>query len=176
VRLAEDAVALAQTQAGGFSLERAALDLREVVAESVKAHNRGDERIKLTAPAEPVMVSLDPARFNHVLDNLLMNALKYSQDEILVRVTCGDANATIAISDRGIGIPASELGTVFSRFGRATNARRKGISGSGVGLYVSRKIVETHGGSIAVQSKEGEGSTFTVTLPLVQRAAEQPSL
>lgn len=176
VRLAEDAVALAQTQAGGFSLERAALDLREVVAESVKAHNRGEERIKCTAPAEPIMVSLDPARFNHVLDNLLMNALKYSQDEITVRLTCGEANATIAISDRGIGIPASELGTVFSRFGRATNARRKGISGSGVGLYVSRKIVETHGGSIAVQSKEGEGSTFTVTLPLAQRPAEQPSL
>jgi signal transduction histidine kinase len=167
VRLAEDAVALAQTQAGGFSLDRAPLDLREVVAESVKAHNRGEERIKLRTPDAPVMVWLDPARFNHVLDNLLMNALKYSQDEIAVRVTSGEANATIAISDRGIGIPASELGTVFSRFGRASNARRKGISGSGVGLYVSRKIVETHGGSIAVQSKEGEGSTFTVTLPLV---------
>jgi signal transduction histidine kinase len=173
VRLAEDAVALAQTQAGGFSLERALLDLREVVAESVKAHNRGDERIKLTAPAQPIVVSLDPQRFNHVLDNLLMNALKYSQDEVRVRVTRGDGNATIAISDRGIGIPASELGTVFSRFGRASNARRKGISGSGVGLYVSRKIVETHGGSIAVQSKEGEGSTFTVTLPLSQRAAAE---
>lgn len=166
VRLADDAVALAQTQAAGFSLERAALDLREVVAESVKAHNRGDERIKLAAPTEPVMVSLDPARFNHVLDNLLMNALKYSEDEIQVRMTKGEGNASVAISDRGIGIPASELGTVFSRFGRASNARRKGISGSGVGLYVSRKIVETHGGSIAVQTAEGEGSTFTVTLPL----------
>jgi signal transduction histidine kinase len=68
------------------------------------------------------------------------------------------------------------LGTIFSRFGRASNARRKGISGSGVGLYVSRKIVETHGGSIAVQSSEGQGSTFTVTLPLSRTAAEQPSL
>lgn len=176
VRLAEDAVALAQTQAGGFSLDRVPLDLREVVAESVKAHNRGEDRIKLSAPQEPVTILLDPARFNHVLDNLLMNALKYSQDEIHVRVTRSDANATIAISDRGIGIPASELGTVFSRFGRASNARRKGISGSGVGLYVSRKLVETHGGSIAVQSVEGEGSTFTVTLPLQRLSAEQPSL
>lgn len=177
VRLAEDAVALAQTQAGGFSLDRVPLDLREIVAESAKAHNRGEARIKLSVPVKPVTVSLDPARFNHVLDNLLMNALKYSQDEVHVRVTRGGGNATIAISDRGIGIPASELGTVFSRFGRASNARRKGISGSGVGLYVSRKIVETHGGSIAVQSTEGEGSTFTVTLPLAQRVpAEQPSV
>ena len=175
VRLAEDAVALAQTQAGGFSLERATLDLRDVVAESVKAHNRGEDRIKFAAPAEPVVVWLDPARFNHVLDNLLMNALKYSQDEVRVRVTCGDSSATIAVSDRGIGIPASELGTVFSRFGRASNARRKGISGTGLGLYVSRKIVETHGGSIAVQSTEGQGSTFTVTLPLANQPAQSES-
>jgi len=175
VRLSEDAVALAQTQAGGFSLDRSLFDLRQIVGESVKAHNRGEDRIKTSLPSEPVMLMLDPARFNHVLDNLLMNALKYSQDEVHVRVTSGEANATIAISDRGIGIPASELGTVFSRFGRASNARRKGISGSGVGLYVSRKIVETHGGSIAVQSKEGSGSVFTVTLPLASRAAaEQP--
>lgn len=166
VRLSEDAVALAQTQAGGFSLDRARVDLREIVAESVKAHNRGNARIRTSAPQDPIYVSLDTARFNHVLDNLLMNALKYSQDEVLVALTRGEHNATIAISDRGIGIPQSELGAVFARFGRASNARRKGISGSGVGLYVSRKIVETHGGSIAVQSAEGEGSTFTVTLPL----------
>jgi signal transduction histidine kinase len=166
VRLSEDAVALAQTQAGGFSLDRAALDLREVVAQSVKAHNRGHARIRLIAPDEPIVVSLDTARFNHVLDNLLMNALKYSQDEVIVRLSHGDSNASIAIADRGIGIPQAELGTVFARFGRASNARRKGISGTGVGLYVSRKIVEVHGGSIAVQSTEGEGSTFTVTLPL----------
>jgi signal transduction histidine kinase len=111
-----------------------------------------------------------------VLDNLLMNALKYSQDEVIVKLSAGEANASIAVSDRGIGIPAPELGTVFARFGRASNARRKGISGSGVGLYVSRKIAEVHGGSIAVQSKEGEGSTFTVTLPLsnARAGAGQP--
>ena len=165
VRLADDAVALAQTQSG-FSLDRATLDLRDVVSESVKAHNRGNERILLQTGPEPVPVSLDTVRFNHVLDNLLMNALKYSQGSVSVRVTAAEGNAAISISDRGIGIPRDELATVFSRFGRATNARRKGISGSGVGLYVSRKIVEVHGGTIAVQSVEGEGSTFSVTLPL----------
>ncbi|MFN2449969.1 MAG: ATP-binding protein [Candidatus Baltobacteraceae bacterium] len=170
VRLAEDAVALAQTQAGGFSLSRAVVDLREVVAASVKAHNRGSRgRIRLHCAAEPVRVSLDSSRFNHVLDNLLMNALKYSRGDIAVEVSQGGTLANITIRDRGIGIPQAELATVFVRFGRATNARRKGISGSGVGLYVSRKIVEVHGGSIAVQSVEAEGSTFTVTLPLEKR-------
>jgi signal transduction histidine kinase len=171
VRLSEDAVALAQTQVGAFPLDLAARDLREVVAQSVKAHNRGHDRIRLLAPQSPIVVSIDAARFNHVLDNLLMNALKYSDGEVIVKLSSGEANASIAVSDRGIGIPASELGTVFARFGRASNARRKGISGSGVGLYVSRKIAELHGGSIAVQSQEGEGSTFTVTLPLSEAAA-----
>ena len=165
VRLSEDAVTLAQTQAGGFTLERSVHDLRDVVAESVKAHNRGEDRIRFFPPAQPVPVWLDAARFNHVLDNLLMNALKYSHDEVDVRLSSSENNATLTIQDRGIGIPASELGAVFARFGRASNARKKGISGSGVGLYVSRKIVDVHGGSIAVQSTEGEGSTFTVTLP-----------
>ncbi len=172
VRLSEDAVALAQTQAGGFSLERSILDLREVVAASVKAHNRGEDRIGFEAGSQPVPVWLDAPRFNHVLDNLLMNALKYSHDEVTVRLSQAGGNATLSIEDRGIGIPPAELGAVFARFGRASNARRKGISGSGIGLYVSRKLVEVHGGSIAVQSEEGKGSTFTITLPL---AGDHPS-
>ncbi len=166
VRLSDDAVALAQTQAGGFSLDRSVLDLREVVGESVKARNRAADRIRFEAPPQPVPVSLDPGRFNHVLDNLLMNALKYSDGEVLVRVSRGEENASIAVTDRGIGIPSEELAQVFTRFGRASNARRKGVSGSGVGLYVSRKIVEVHGGSISVASAEGRGSTFTISLPL----------
>ena len=166
MRLSDDAVALAQTQAAGFSLDRSVLDLREVVSESVKARNRAEDRIRFESPARPVPVSLDPGRFNHVLDNLLMNALKYSDGEVLVRVSHGEENASIAVTDRGIGIPKEELGEVFTRFGRASNARRKGVSGSGVGLYVSRKIVEVHGGSISVASAEGRGSTFTISLPL----------
>lgn len=168
VRLSEDAVALAQTQAAGFALDRATLDLRDVLSESVKAHNRGHSRISLAVPDAPVPVNLDSARFNHVMDNLLMNALKYSDAPIAVRLTATGSAATIEVADRGIGIPESEITSVFARFGRASNARRKGIAGSGVGLYVSRKIVEVHGGSIAVQSREAQGSTFTVTLPLTR--------
>lgn len=171
VRLSEDALALAMTQASGFSLDRSVLDLREVVAENIKGRDRAGERIRFEAPDRPILVSLDPARFNHVIDNVLMNALKYSDGEVLVRISRTDENASISVTDRGIGIPQEELSHVFTRFGRAANARRRGISGSGVGLYVSRKIVEIHGGSIAVASTEGRGSTFTITLPL----AEQPS-
>lgn len=168
VRLSQEAVALAQTQAGGFSLRFAGVDLRQIVSQSVKAHSRSDDRIRLVAAEEAIPVSLDVARFNHVLDNLLMNALKYSRGEVAVRVSRNGESASIAIADRGIGIPEAELSAIFARFGRASNARRNGISGSGVGLYVTRKIVEVHGGSITVTSKEGEGSTFTVVLPLAE--------
>ncbi len=166
VRLSEDALTLAQTQAGGFSLDRAALDLTEFVDEHVAALNRGSARIRVESPETPISIWLDPQRFAHVLENLLQNALKYSTGEVLVRLARDGARATIEVTDRGIGIPETEIATVFARFGRATNARRKGIGGSGVGLYVARKIVEVHGGTISVVSKENEGSTFTISLPV----------
>jgi signal transduction histidine kinase len=72
---------------------------------------------------------------------------------------------TVAVSDGGIGIPAEDLERIFSRFGRAANARSRGVAGSGVGLYIAKKIVEVHGGRIEVSSKENEGSTFRIVLP-----------
>jgi signal transduction histidine kinase len=101
-----------------------------------------------------------------VIDNLVSNALKYSTEEVEVAVSQENQNVVISVIDRGIGIPREELGSLFTRFGRASNARNKGISGSGIGLYVARKIVEVHQGSIAVESQENEGSTFIVTLPV----------
>ncbi|MHB1549923.1 MAG: sensor histidine kinase [Vulcanimicrobiaceae bacterium] len=166
VRLSEDALALAQTQAGGFSLDRAAVDLTEFVEEHIAALNRGSARIRVESGEVPISIWLDPQRFAHVLENLLQNALKYSTGEVLVRLARDGDRATIEVTDRGIGIPEAEIATVFARFGRATNARRKGIGGSGVGLYVARKIVEVHGGTISVVSKENEGSTFTISLPV----------
>jgi signal transduction histidine kinase len=100
------------------------------------------------------------------MDNLISNALKYSEGSVTIAVTQGDDRAIIEVTDQGIGIPEGELPSLFTRFGRASNARRKGISGSGIGLYVARKIVEVHRGTISVRSKENEGTTFIVALPL----------
>jgi signal transduction histidine kinase len=166
VRLSEDALVLAQTQAEGFSLARTVVDLGGFVAECVDASARNNARLLVETPDEPVPVELDPNRFRHVIDNLVSNALKYSADAVTVRVRRVEDRGVIEVSDRGIGIPEAELNALFTRFGRASNARSKGISGSGIGLYVARKIVDVHRGSIAVRSKENEGSTFTITLPL----------
>ncbi len=166
VRLSEDALVLAQTQAEGFSLARTIVDLGSFVAECAEATAPNNPRLHIDAGTDRLAVELDPNRFRHVMDNLVSNALKYSTERVDVKVRRERDRALIEVSDRGIGIPEGELSMLFSRFGRASNARDKGFSGSGIGLYVARKIVEVHGGSISVDSKENEGSTFVVTLPI----------
>jgi signal transduction histidine kinase len=100
------------------------------------------------------------------VDNVLGNALKYSQGAVTVTVRREEDAATVEVADRGIGIPKNDLGKIFDRFGRGANARTRGITGSGVGLYIAKKIVEVHGGRLTVGSVENEGSTFTIALPL----------
>ncbi len=166
VRLSDDALVLAQTQSEGFSLARTVLDLGSFVAECADASAPNNPRLVVDVPPEPIPVELDPQRFRHVIDNLISNALKYSSDEARVSVRSEGSRAIIEVTDRGIGIPVDELGSIFTRFGRASNARRKGVAGSGIGLYVARKIVEVHRGALTVRSRENEGSTFIVSLPL----------
>ncbi|MHB8148023.1 MAG: sensor histidine kinase, partial [Vulcanimicrobiaceae bacterium] len=162
VRLSDDALVLAQTQSEGFSLARTVVDLGGFVADCTGAAAPNNARVVVSTPSEPLPVELDPQRFRHVMDNLVQNALKYSDGAVHVCVRRAGDLALIEVRDEGIGIPADEVATLFTRFGRASNARRKGIAGSGIGLYVARKIVEVHKGAIIVQSKENEGSSFTV--------------
>jgi signal transduction histidine kinase len=106
-----------------------------------------------------------------VLGNLLDNAIKYSPDggDIAVTIALAEADgqrqAVLSVQDHGIGIPAGDLPHVFERFFRGTNVAGR-IRGTGIGLAGSRQIVEQHGGTLTVESREGEGSTFTVRLPL----------
>ncbi|MDQ3703591.1 MAG: ATP-binding protein, partial [Chloroflexota bacterium] len=119
--------------------------------------------------------AFDGPRLQRVLTNLLSNALKYSPDgkEVWITVTrelaCqgrpdGEV-AVLTVRDQGVGIPAPEVPRIFEPFYRAQNVAHR-ISGIGLGLAGSRQIVEQHGGTIQVESREGHGSTFTVRLPL----------
>jgi signal transduction histidine kinase len=163
-RLSEDALALAATQSAGFSLQRAGADLTTFVRAAAEPLDR-DGRISVEAPAVPVVVSFDRMRLRHAIDNVLGNALKYSAGPIRIRVEEAEREVAIVVADTGIGIPAGDLERIFSRFGRAANARSRGIAGSGVGLYIAKKIVEIHGGRLDVRSTENEGSTFRIVLP-----------
>jgi signal transduction histidine kinase len=114
-----------------------------------------------------ISIKADASRLRLVFDNLLSNAVKYSPQGTAVTVSCDQKGGTkiFRIRDQGIGIPASELAQVFKGFHRASNAKRSGAIGSGFGLYMAKKIVEFHGGSLTCESEVGKGTTFIVTLP-----------
>lgn len=160
---ATDTLTMSQLERNEIALDIAEVDLVGLSREA----GAGWPMVAINASREPLPLRCDPKRLRQVLDNLIGNAVKYSGDDKPVTVTLdrdGDL-VTIAIADRGIGIPAAEIEHVFSRFARGSNAKRAGIRGTGFGLYLSRMIVQLHGGEICVTSSEGAGSTFTIKLP-----------
>ncbi|MEZ4288632.1 MAG: ATP-binding protein [Polyangiales bacterium] len=114
------------------------------------------------------LVNADPILFRRVLDNLLENAEKYSQNEsvpIEFRALRYLDRVAFEVRDRGIGIAAADLPHIFTPFFRAERSRSRGAGGVGLGLSLVKRIVEAHGGQVAVQSDVGVGTTVTVMLP-----------
>jgi signal transduction histidine kinase len=115
----------------------------------------------------PLWAYADPLRIGQVLDNLVSNAIKYSPDGGKVSISA-DADrqwVRLSVTDTGMGMSSEDAARAFNRFFRAETARKAAIPGAGLGLSITRMIVERHGGTIACESGEGQGSTFTVTLP-----------
>jgi len=124
--------------------------------------------IRMAVDAGDAIVSADPDRMRQVIDNLLSNALKYSPEgsDIDLQVQFEDGVMLTSVTDHGIGIPKDEIPQLFERFHRARNVSSRYYGGLGLGLYIARAIIEAHSGAIMVQSEEGQGSTFTLGLPL----------
>lgn len=163
---------VSRLQNGQLSLEPEPLDLRLIVQEIVaELHpTLSTHRLTLTDVDGVLPVVGDKVRLQQVLLNLLNNAMKYSPQGGAIQVLLNRQPgwASIAISDQGIGIPPESQNYLFNRFFRATNANERRISGIGLGLYVVHQIVVLHGGAISVDSQVGQGSTFTVRLPLAE--------
>lgn len=164
--LANDTLALSRVEQGELNLAADPVNVLDIVNETVEAA-LSQRQIKVTVKAHDPVVRGDPARLRQVFENIVGNAIKYSPDGagVEVRVTETDRTVRIAVHDRGIGIPSDEMKFLFERFTRASNAKRSKIKGTGLGLYLAKTLVERHGGNIQVQSKLGEGSTFTIVLP-----------
>ncbi|MFC7859565.1 ATP-binding protein [Arthrobacter koreensis] len=162
---------LLSAAAGPSSIERVPADLSELLNSALtSAAPRAEINKVQVVPDFPAAlpVFLDPQRISQVIDNLLSNAVKYSPDggKVTVRAWSTPETLTFEISDTGIGMTQAEQAEVFTKFFRSGTSRKAAIPGVGLGLVISKNIVEAHGGTITLQSEAGEGTVFTVRLPM----------
>ena len=167
-RMTEDLVDIARVEGGGLKVEKTDLELdafiRQTVARAEGALEMG--RLKVDIPEGLPPVPADPDRLERILLNLLSNALKFSSLETPVRLEAcrKDDGIQISVIDRGKGISPGDQPRIFDRFYLVKGDRR--TDSVGLGLYITRKLVEAHGGHIQLSSAPGQGSTFSFTLPL----------
>ncbi len=165
-RLLEDLRTLSMAEAGALALHPESVDLAALVGDAVDGYRRlaDSQAVAISIAADDVgEVLVDPVRIREVIANLTVNALRAMPDGGALRVTVRqvDGEAMIRIKDTGIGIPAEDQGEVFERFRKGSTS-----AGSGLGLTISRDLVEAHGGSISIFSEVAVGTTVEVRLPI----------
>lgn len=171
LRLLEDLLDVSQIESGKLQLALAPLDLAATVAGNIELNRllagAKNIAIELQRPAAPLWVEADATKIEQVLNNLISNAVKYSPPGTTVGVTL-DADAgevTVRVRDQGQGIPEAELSGLFQPFSKTSVKSTGGEKSTGLGLAITRRIVEGHGGRIGVESRVGEGSRFSFALP-----------
>ena len=172
VHLINDFLNVSRLQTGKFMLERRPIDLAKITKEEVEglrniARVHGLTLQYRSAARLPLMY-IDESKVRQVIMNFIDNAIYYSHEGSAIKIDLAiiDGSAVLEVSDTGIGVPAGEQSHLFSKFFRATNARRQRPDGTGVGLFLSKKVIAAHGGSMVFQSTEGKGSTFGFRLPV----------
>jgi signal transduction histidine kinase len=170
-QLVESIVTAAKVEEGRLELNRTPLRLRRLIEEVIEEARQQSKREILLEDNLSLSVCWgDQLRLREVFSNLIENALKYSGPETPIRVSLQPADVNraveITVQDQGIGIAEEELPILFTRFGRIRKPQTQGIPGHGLGLYIVKHIVESHGGSIAVRSYTEQGTAFIVRLPL----------
>jgi len=167
-RMIDDLTEVSHLETGEIPLQRKPVRLDAWLPEFLQQNRKelATERMRLDFAENLPPVSADPHRLERILLNLLDNAEKYSPPDkpISISVHRQDGEVVIAVADRGQGIPSEDMPFIFDRFYRATH-QRKGV-GIGLGLYITKALVEAHGGRIWVESEIGQGSTFSFTLPV----------
>jgi signal transduction histidine kinase len=172
IELVNDLLDAAKLESGSLQLELAPTDLRALVHEICEplkplAREKGIA-LNEDVPAELPPVRADRAKLRRVIVNLLSNALKFTAKggRVLVRVEQAGAELRVSVTDTGVGIAAADIPLLFDKYEQARHRATRGEKGTGLGLYITRQLVELHGGDIHVESEVGRGSTFSFTLPV----------
>jgi len=172
-RLISDLLDVSRIESGKLELKRRDFDIAKlvkIVADKMQSQT-SKHAIKLDAPDGTSLVHADPDKIEQVIMNLVDNAVKYSPSggEVVVALRTYPRKVEFSVHDQGVGIPEDQLAHIFEKFHRVDNRATREIGGTGLGLYVSKSIIEAHRGTIWAESKPGEGSTFYFTLPLSAR-------
>jgi two-component system, sensor histidine kinase len=182
ITIVNDILDLSKIEAGKMTLEKIDFDLGRVVRDSIRIFDSAvrekhlDVRLSL-APGCPEWACGDPARLRQVLVNLIGNAVKFT-DEGLVEVLLEPAGAgelRFVVRDTGIGIPPEKLGAIFDAFTQADGSHTRRFGGTGLGLTITRRLVDLMGGRVWAASKIGQGSRFCLELPMAAGSAPAPS-
>lgn len=157
----------------GVQLHLQSKDINNLLQEVVRKHEflAKVKRIQIVSELEPMFpVPVDADLMKQVFSNLVENAIKYSPEDTKIMVSSEETatKVVVQVSDQGPGIPSDELQNIFMKFFRSKNAKSSPIKGSGLGLYLAKYFTELHRGRIFVESSHGNGSTFTVELPIEQ--------
>lgn len=176
LRLANDLLDVANIESGRFGYEFVQSDLIDLIQKSISEYLYLADQHKIKIYFEPPSDGLppfkfDPMRIKIVIQNLLENALRYNIEggQIIIKVEKKPPYVEVSVSDTGIGIPKEELPKLFTKFFRASNVLKYETEGTGLGLYITRNIVEAHGGKIWVESIENRGTTMHFTLPMDEK-------
>ncbi|MCU1558745.1 MAG: sensor histidine kinase [Microbacteriaceae bacterium] len=175
LRLVGDLLFTAQVASGKFPLDISQIALNDVVAGAVEsarpAGSAAGVELILYVPEESIAVRGDALRLGQACDNLISNAIKFTPQggTVTVSLESTDVDAIITVRDTGMGIPESELDQLYARFFRASTATRNAVPGVGLGLTITKAIVIAHGGQLDVESEEGVGTAFSLSLPLPRR-------
>jgi signal transduction histidine kinase len=176
-RLVDDLLSLSAIKSGTFTVRPERVDLASICSSAAQEQSVIARReVSLDLPSAGVLACVDSQRVQQAVGNLLSNALRYSPRDrpVTLRLRGTGTEAVVSVSDEGPGIPPEALPRLFERFYRVPGLEERAGSGTGLGLglYVSRVIVERHGGHIEIESQRGRGSTFSVHLPLARGSTE----
>jgi len=170
--LINDLLDVSKIEAGEMQLFFQPSDIRPIIEDALDSAlaamtDKPNVSLEVELPESLPQVIMDARRIRQVLLNLLTNAVKFTPaGEVRLKVAATDNGVSFSVSDTGIGIPEDELKKIFEAFERSTRAKEMGIEGTGLGLPISRYLVEAHGGSLTVETEVGKGTTFHVALPL----------